>query len=239
MAAGEDTAAATTTSRRLHILYTCLLLARFICVLLPGYIHPDEFYQGGQELFFGVPPSPDLAALYPDGFGGTWSWTSDDGLARHSILPTWEFEPQNAIRSIVPPLFMTVLPLKMYVAVRQFLHSLLLSAQTSSNLLSIDELSGFEIWIVPRLFLALLLILAIDLPCYILIKRLDTTSDNFKDKGSTAMTGLVVLASSWPALTFLCRPFTNTLEAMVLSVLLVVISGVGAMGKDMKRCSGA
>ena len=139
MATAKDTAAtATTTSRCPHIVYTCLLLVRFLCVLLPGYIHPDEFYQGGQELFFGVPPSPALAALYPKGFSGTWSWTSEDsdGRARgHSIVPTWEFEPQNAIRSIVPPLFMTVLPLKVYVAVRRLLHTLLLSAQMPSNLL--------------------------------------------------------------------------------------------------------
>ena len=241
MAAGEDTdtVAATSTSRRLHILYTCILLVRFTCVLLPGYIHPDEFYQGGQELFFGVPPSPDLAALYPDGFGGTWSWTSEDGRARHSIVPTWEFEPQNAIRSIVPPLFMTALPLKVYVAGRRFLHSLL-SAQMQSNLLlSMNDLSGFEIWIIPRLFLVLLSVVMIDLPCYVLLKRFDTSDDNLKDKGSTAMMGLIALASSWPALTLLCRPFTNTLEAMVLSVLLVVISGgwgVDGTNEGTLRC---
>lgn len=240
MAAGEDTAAATGTSssRRLRVFYALLLLGRFLCILLPGYIHPDEFYQGGQELFFGVPPSPDFAALYPDGFGGTWTWTSEDGLVTNSVVPTWEFEPRNAIRSIVPPLFMTVLPLKVYVVVRRLLGPLLVSAQTSSSLsLSVDGLSGFEIWAIPRLFLALLSILMIDLPCYILIKRFDIM-DRQDDDDNKAMMGLVALASSWPALTFLCRPFTNTLEAMVLSVLLAVISGgwcVGGRSEETHR----
>ena len=33
------------------IIYALLLLARFASVLLPGYVHPDEFYQGGHPGF--------------------------------------------------------------------------------------------------------------------------------------------------------------------------------------------
>jgi len=232
----KDTAATSTaTSGQVWIIYACLLLLRFACVLLPGYTHPDEFYQGGQELFFGIPPSPEFAALYPDGFGGTWSWTtsSTDGeQAAHShlIVPTWEFEPQNAIRSIVPPLFMTVLPLKIYAALRR---SLLVFGAAPASSVWMEDLSGFEIWILPRLFLALLSLVMIDLPCYVLMKR--SKGDRQGDKENSRIMELIAiaLAPSWPALTFLCRPFSNTLEAMMLSVLLLVVSsGLCADGNN-------
>lgn len=61
-----------------------LILRVVIASVLPGYLHPDEFFQGGQELFFGNP----------------------------SIVLPWEFT--SAIRSIVPPTIMTYLPLRLY-----------------------------------------------------------------------------------------------------------------------------
>ena len=46
-----------------------------------GYIHPDEFFQSGQELWYGI------------------------------RLPSWEFQSSHCLRSIVPPTIMTSLPL--------------------------------------------------------------------------------------------------------------------------------
>ena len=56
-----------------------------VCPFLPGYVHPDEFFQGGQELWFGCPP----------------------------FVP-WEFEPEHALRSVAPPTIMTWMPLQAY-----------------------------------------------------------------------------------------------------------------------------
>jgi phosphatidylinositol glycan class Z len=68
------------------ILYAILLLLRvFVGPFLPGYVHPDEFFQGGQELWFGCPtPTP------------------------------WEFDPEHAIRSVFPPTILTWIPLQVY-----------------------------------------------------------------------------------------------------------------------------
>jgi phosphatidylinositol glycan class Z len=74
------------SSQRDWILYTLLLGFRIVlCPFLPGYVHPDEFFQGGQELWFGCPP----------------------------FVP-WEFEPEHALRSVAPPTVMTWMPLQAY-----------------------------------------------------------------------------------------------------------------------------
>jgi GPI mannosyltransferase 4 len=58
-----------------------LVLAALRCCLLfaPGYVHPDEFFQGGQEL---------LAGLL---------------LGVPGCLVPWEFRPQHAVRSVAFP----------------------------------------------------------------------------------------------------------------------------------------
>ena len=72
------------------IIYSFLLVFRILFgPFLFGYIHPDEFFQGGQELFFGCPPT----------------------------IP-WEFEPANALRSVFPPALMTWLPLQIFHGLR-------------------------------------------------------------------------------------------------------------------------
>ena len=286
--AGKDTTA-TGTARATRtrytstiIIYALLLLARFASVLLPGYVHPDEFYQGGQELLFGVPlPTFLEARLLARDDVSSWAWVRppssraevafskllssslteeeqgeivrdlgqapdgpqalgefnamakkmhqdmDDGRIIHRpflgpqrpIVPTWEFQPRHAIRSIVPPLFMTALPLRLYEALRDRRPPPLSWTVVGDE----EDLSGFEIWVVPRLFLVLLSVLAIDWPCCVLLKRFAPGGSS--GGGNHDVTGLLVLASSWPALVFFCRPFTNTLETMVLAVLLVAASG--------------
>lgn len=56
----------------------CLALAALRCLLLlaPGYVHPDEFFQGGQELFAGLL------------------------LGVPGCLVPWELRPQHALRSV-------------------------------------------------------------------------------------------------------------------------------------------
>ena len=71
-------------------LYITLIVLRLgTAPFLPGYIHPDEFFQGGQELWFGCPPT----------------------------IP-WEFEPRHALRSVVPPAILTRFPIYAYSLAR-------------------------------------------------------------------------------------------------------------------------
>ena len=208
--------------------YIALLLLRFIGVVQRGYVHPDEFYQGGSELFFGR----QHQRLDSDGSIRIFHDNNNDGQQDGTIgadyLVTnvpWEFEPSNAVRSIVPPLFMTLLPLRVYVS----LHSLLggsiavtevgsTSTQKSwveSSMLwtpAMSSLSGYEILVIPRLFMAMLSVLFLDGSLWMLI------SDDY----SMPPMEVIALASSWPCLVFGVRPFTNNLEAMVLAFLLVV-----------------
>ena len=214
--------------------YCILLCMRFLCVLLPGYVHPDEFFQSGQELFFGCPNTsnshhiPDTATASDyDLVSYSYSYSTWGGKQQHAALvTTWEFRPENAIRSIVPPLFMTSFPLRIYVWLKQ---TVLLARGdvTSIDTSWHEDLSGFEILVVPRMFLALLSILAIDWPCQILTERFGSSRSSSKHQSGSSVptTELLILSSSWPALVFFCRPFTNTLETIVLSVLLLIVSG--------------
>jgi phosphatidylinositol glycan class Z len=150
-------------------LYIALVLARFfVGPFLPGYIHPDEFFQGGQELWFGCPPT----------------------------IP-WEFEPQNALRSVVPPTLLSWLPL--------YIYSLLLGRPMGS-------LSGNEVLIIPRVACAILSVLTVDGSIWSLC---NTT------KGVPIP--VLLLASAWPTMAMLNRPFSNALETYFLALLLASI----------------
>jgi phosphatidylinositol glycan class Z len=154
------------------LIYGFLLLARvFVAPHLPGYVHPDEFFQGGQELWFGCPPG----------------------------VP-WEFQPQNALRSVVPPLIMTWIPLWMFAAVTQQ---------------STEYLSGYEVLVVPRIFCSLLSVLCVDVAVW----KLSAAESS---KGGVPVPNLL-LASSWPTMVMLSRPFSNTLETICLAMLLATI----------------
>lgn len=148
--------------------YSILVLLRIIVgAYLPGYVHPDEFFQGGQELFFGC----------------------------SSSVP-WEFQPKHAIRSILPPTLQTWLPLRAYAA---------------STMKGMDQLSGTEILILPRLFCGVLSVLLVDVPIYYM------TKDNERRQPTSSMW---IVATSWPTWVVLSRPFSNGLETMWLAVLL-------------------
>ena len=154
-------------------LYVILLFIR-ICVgpFLPGYVHPDEFFQGGQELWFGCPPT----------------------------IP-WEFEPQNALRSVVPPTIMSWIPLKIYS---------IASGQ------SMGHLSGQEVLIVPRIACALLSILVVDWSIW----RISTKAS----KTLGVPIPVLFLASAWPTIVLLSRPFSNAMETYFVALLLVTVA---------------
>jgi phosphatidylinositol glycan class Z len=167
MTHNEEKEPQTTDSRNKlsWILYSTLLVARIIIgPFLSGYVHPDEFFQGGQELFFGYPPR----------------------------IP-WEFEVENALRSVLPPGLLSYLPLVLYQKV---------TGQTS--------LSGMEILIVPRLLCGILSVLAVDWSVWSLSENVTTG----------VPTSVLMLASAWPTFVLLNRPFSNALETVFLALLL-------------------
>ena len=225
-------------TRTLGLIYMLLLGIRIISSILPGYIHPDEFFQSGQEIFFGSSQIP------------------------------WEFQSQNAIRSIVPPIFMTLFPLRIYSFFCNRIHYLWscfeLFLISTSKLEEYQEYpnqcnayNGYQILIIPRLFIALCSILAIDFPLWYLlyIKYLHEYQAKVEEEGEDSDTlirmykfrpihsllsifhkskdrqvpsfpppiELLVYASSWPVLLFWNRTFTNTLETFVLTLLLAII----------------
>lgn len=165
-----------------RIIYTLLVVLRVLVgAFLPGYVHPDEFFQGGQELFFGCPP----------------------------VIP-WEFEPRHAIRSILSPTVMTWLPLQLY-----------------SWIIGIDmeQLTGMEILVVPRLWCAIASVFTVDTIVYLMTtQRQDGTTIATVNK-KIPTNSMWILATSWPAWVIVNRPFTNGLETMCLSILLYLTIG--------------
>jgi len=151
-------------------LYATLLLVRFICVVLPGYIHPDEFFQGGQELFFGT-------------------------------VETWEWKEAAAARSILPPLFMTWLPIQ------------------GARLLFWGSSVRIS-WLAPRLWMTCLS-LVVDAVCWNLGNR----------------KSVLLLASAWPTLLFLTRPWSNSLETLELALLFWSVT-VQQKGLRKNLCLG-
>jgi GPI mannosyltransferase 4 len=169
-------------------LYIILLIVRvLIAPFLPGYIHPDEFFQGGQELWFGD-NSPCTTVK--------------------SNIP-WEFQPQYALRSVIPPLTMTWIPLRLY------------SWMVTK---SMENLSGMEVLVVPRLACALVSILLVDGTVWKL-RRPSDSADNDQPSASTEGVPLpvLILASSWPTVVMLTRPFSNTMETFCLAALLQIV----------------
>jgi len=164
-----QSAAETKLAQKSWSFYNILILIR-VCVapFLLGYVHPDEFFQGGQELWFGCPPA----------------------------MP-WEFEPENALRSVVPPTIMTWWPLK-------------LCADFMS--IPMEQLSGWHVWIIPRVACAIFSVFAVDFSVWALSRP-----------SKCVPLPVLMVASAWPAMVLLNRPFSNAMETWVLAVLLRIV----------------
>jgi Alg9-like mannosyltransferase family. len=215
-----------------NLLYIFFLILRILAIIQPGYIHPDEFFQGGQELFFGCPN--DISELdrfrdrhrstIPIISGSSSSNTkykplhdADGGpisiYGSEKITATWEFQRENAVRSIVPPSFMTVLPLWAYSKFRQF--------YSGCNGGNPWNLSGWEILMIPRMFMAFLSIITVDLPMLYIVRKREAWTSNSKIKKGVPIE-LGIFASSWTTISFLTRPFSNSLETFCISLLCAV-----------------
>ena len=179
-------------------IYISLLLLRFVGIDQRGYVHPDEFYQGGQELFFGRGRSDGGISCTSSSSSSSNSSTprGDEYMVTNSV--PWEYRPTHAVRSIVPPVFMTWVPIRIYAAM---MHGYYYSydycvATTMNDDEDVDSsfsstadkgqcnnnyhghnnnerLSGIEILLIPRLFMTILSIIFLDGSLWLLVSYRD------------------------------------------------------------------
>jgi len=227
----------------LKCIYIILVAFRLIATTFPGYIHPDEFFQGGQELFFGCSNryDNDQDALGEDSTHHiqhfhNFSQSQERGFFMNRLNPvqnitaTWEFQHKNALRSIVPPAFMTLVPLRLYAAMRSVIRSQSKDDFSFLQYSSDQYTNGWEVWVIPRLFIALLTIVIVDVSIWSICQRIYTSMKRNEEKEKTCLICINIFASSWVTLGFLNKPFTNTLETIILAMLLHVVV------LDIQRC---
>ena len=170
--------------------YAFLLLFRIaVGPFLPGYVHPDEFFQGGQELFYGCPPT----------------------------VP-WEFEPDHALRSVIPPTLMTWAPLQMYRGLR------FLARRAIGRCGSIDgtgSFSGAEVLVVPRIACSLMSVFFVDRSVWSICSAVD--KPNKGDGRGGVPVPVLLVASAWPTLVMMTRPFSNSMESYVFASLMATV----------------
>ena len=102
------------------------------------------------------------------------------------------------------------------------------NSNNHSNHNNVASLSGYEILIIPRLFMSLLSILAVDASLFYILKATTSTDDHDETILSTSSLSLpllqmIVYASSWTTLVFLNRTFTNTMETFFLAILFALV----------------
>ncbi|CAO3598750.1 unnamed protein product [Absidia cylindrospora] len=139
---------------------------------LPGYIHPDEFFQ-----------SPEI--------------TARTVLGVDSLTP-WEFQPEHAARSIIIPFLTTGLPLWLMTLVNQW-QSILIEVPQTLTLFLVERSSCFALTLIT------------DYVVYKLCQKL----------GKDEILPLLFVATSQVTLVYNTRPFSNSVEALVLGLGLL------------------
>ena len=152
-----------------------LAALRWLTVLAPGYIHPDEFFQGPEPM-------------------------SRDILELQATIP-WEFAEKPPCRSVVSAALTSGIPL---LGVRLF------GPSPGSHWVGTAVLLAPRMWMVA---LSFTLDIAIVRLCGAFGLHLHAQSI------------LLAFGSAWPALLMLSRPFSNSLEAVLLGAALIVTVG--------------
>jgi phosphatidylinositol glycan class Z len=159
-----------------------LWLLRLACVLSPGYIHPDEFFQG---------PEVVAGRMY----------------ALDAAVP-WEFDPaahaHSPARTIVTPFVVSGLP---YAAAS-------LASRAATGRWPASPGPSVLLY-APRLFLWALSLVLVDGVAFRVCRA----------NGIPPLPVLLTLASSWPALIFLARPFSNVAETLLLAACFWAVLG--------------
>ncbi|KAL4139507.1 hypothetical protein PRIC2_003002 [Phytophthora ramorum] len=148
-----------------------------------------------------------LGMVHPDEF-----FQSQEVMATHfvpkesaiwrELFVPWEFQLPMPNRSILFPALVAGIPYKILEVVGV-------------------ELTGWLMLVTPRLLLCLLSFI-IDVVLYTVVGKLsrDQKVEIKKEKQEKV---LLLFASSWPTLVFLCRPFSNTFETLVLALCFAVL----------------
>ncbi|CAI5734711.1 unnamed protein product [Peronospora destructor] len=148
-----------------------------------------------------------LGIVHPDEF-----FQSQEMMARHYIpesdiirrelLVPWEFELPTPNRSVVFPALVAGLPYKLF------------------DLLGV-KLTGWLMLVTPRLLLCCLSFI-IDAILYQIVGKMNR-HQKFQVKQEKQEKVVLLFASSWPTFVLLCRPFSNTLETLVLALCFAVL----------------
>ncbi|CAH0486024.1 unnamed protein product [Peronospora farinosa] len=148
-----------------------------------------------------------LGMVHPDEF-----FQSQEIMARHFIPESdilrrelfvpWEFQLPTPNRSVVFPALVAGLPYKLL------------------DVLGV-KLTGWLMLVIPRLLLCGLSFI-IDAILYQIVAKM-TRHQKFQVKQEKQGKVLLLFASSWPTFVFLCRPFSNTFETLVLAVCFGVL----------------
>ncbi|EGZ13881.1 hypothetical protein PHYSODRAFT_512691 [Phytophthora sojae] len=125
----------------------------------------------------------------------------EEALRRQLHVP-WEFQLPSPNRSVVFPALVAGLPYKVL------------------QLLGV-KLTGWLLLVTPRALLCLLSF-TVDAVVFGVVGQLSRTQkpEIRREKQEKA---LLLLASSWPTLVFLCRPFSNTFETLMLALCFAVL----------------
>ena len=83
------------------------------------------------------------------------------------------------------------------------------------------KLTGWLLLVTPRLLLCLLSF-TFDVVLYRIVGQ-TSCDQNVADRREKQEKALLLFASSWPTFVFLCRPFSNTLESLVLALCFAVL----------------
>ena len=196
-----------------------LLGLRWLAVLAPGYIHPDEFFQGCATSTRGLLPRPAVCpAAHPleradrvrtaGGRACRPEPMSRDLLGLQATIP-WEFAEKPPCRSVLSALLTSGVPLLGVRLLQTLLGGPMMPAPPPRWL-------GAAVLLAPRLWMVAL--------SYALDLAVVRVCDAFGLR-SSAEPALLLLGSAWPCLLLLSRPFSNSLESVLLAVALVVSVG--------------
>ncbi|KAG2224178.1 hypothetical protein INT45_001296 [Circinella minor] len=187
---------------RQTVFYTVLLWLRWTLSTSPGYIHPDEYFQ-----------SPEVAAGY---------------IYNIKSFTPWEYQPEHAARSVLVPFLTTGLPLwilrylgeqtegiiqnvpraiDMYFIERSasFMYSLLIG----NGLLYIDQMAElFDTTYYSCNSSSPILDYAVYRMC--------------RQIGKDPVLPILLVSTSQVMLVYYMRPFSNTIESILLSLSLFV-----------------
>ncbi|KAE9312794.1 hypothetical protein PF008_g19889 [Phytophthora fragariae] len=126
---------------------------------------------------------------------------AEDALRRQLHVP-WEFQLPSPNRSIIFPALVAGLPYKIL------------------QLLGVKR-TGWLLLVAPRVLLCLLSF-TLDAVIFAVVGHL-SRGQKLEIRREKQEKALLLLASSWPTLVLLCRPFSNTCETLVLALCFAVL----------------